>query len=133
MHACTLTANMAKLTTSLSCIKSLQNQKIKINGLIVAISYTRLCLTIKTPKTYGQWRRGRGGPETRRKIANVVGNCRKIVKVVGNCQSCRWGGEVLNVVVRKIFWFVGKFFSVCRKSTALGPPPKKNMGPTAPA
>jgi hypothetical protein len=23
-------------------------------------------------------------------------------------------------------------FSVCQKSTALGPPPKKNMGPTAP-
>ena len=30
--------------------------------------------------------------ETRRKIANVVGNCWKIVKFVGNCQSCRRGG-----------------------------------------
>ena len=64
-------------------------------------------------------RRGRGGMgrhgppivETRRKIANVVGNSRKIVKVVRNCQSCRRGGggvKILNVVVRKNIWFVGK-------------------------
>ena len=64
--------------------------------------------------------------ETRRKIVNVVGNCRKIVNVVGNCQRCRPGGFKMwssDLVCRKIF-------SVCRKSTALGPP--KNMGPTAP-
>jgi hypothetical protein len=49
--------------------------------------------------------------ETRRKIANVVGNCRKIVKVVGNCQSCRrgGGGEDLKCCPEK-FWFVGKIF-----------------------
>ena len=82
-----------------------------------------------------------GGPwlpivETRRKITNVVVNCRKIVRVVGNCQSCRrgggggGGGEDLKCCRPENFLVCRKIFSVCRKSTALGPP--KNMGPTAP-
>ena len=83
---------------------------------------------------------GQGGPwpppivETRRKIANVVGNCRKIVKVVRNCQSCRrgggGGGENLKCCRPEKFLVCRKNISVCRKNTALGLP--KNMGPTAP-
>ena len=75
--------------------------------------------------------------ETRRKIVNVVGNCRKIVNVVGNCQRCRrglgGGAEDLKCCRPENFLVCRKKCSVCRKSTSLGPPPKKkNMGPTAP-
>jgi hypothetical protein len=71
----------------------------------------------------------------------IVETRRKIVNVVGNCQSCRRGGGDLKccrpetflvcrknfpLIVetrRKIVNVVGKVnVSVCRKSTALGPP-----------
>ena len=76
--------------------------------------------------------------ETRRKIANVVGNCRKIIKVFRNCQLLTeisevvdgGGSENLKCCRPEKFLVCRKKFSVCRKNTALGLP--KNMGPTAP-
>ena len=59
-----------------------------------------------------------------RKIVNVVGNCRKIVNIVGNCQRCRRGVGV-GGVSEDLKCCRPEHFLVCRKSTALAPPPKK--------
>ena len=85
---------------------------------------------------YLQWRRGRGAMappivETRRKIVNVVGNCRKLSE---NCQCCRKLSKLSTGVggvsedlecCPENFLVCRKKFSVCRKSTALAPPPPK--------
>ena len=84
---------------------------------------------------YLQWRRGRGRPggamappivETRRNCQC----CRKIVNVVGNCQRCCWGvAEDLKCWRPEKFLVCREKCSVCRKSTALGPPQKKTWVP----
>jgi hypothetical protein len=83
---------------------------------------------------------GQGGPwplllfETRRKIVNVVGNCRKIVNVVGNCQSCRGGGEDLKCCrPEKFFGLSEKIFGLSEMHCPC-PPQKKHgsHGATAP-
>ena len=80
---------------------------------------------------YLQWRCGRGPGGGM--APPIVETCRKIVNVVGNCQSCRRGvGEDLKCCRPEKFLVCRKKISVCRKSTALAPPPQKNMGPTAP-
>ena len=62
----------------------------------------------------------------------IVETCQKIVNVVGNCQSCRRRGEGwrFKMLLSKKYLVCRENFSICCKSTALGPP--KNMGPTAP-
>ena len=52
----------------------------------------------------------------------IVETRRKIMKVVGNCQSCRrGGGGDLKCRPEKLL-VCRENFSLCRKSTALGPP-----------
>jgi hypothetical protein len=65
--------------------------------------------------------------ETRRRIVNVVGNCRKIVNVVGNCQSCRQGGgdEDLKCCRPEIFFVLSEtFFGLSEKHCPCLPPQK---------
>jgi hypothetical protein len=72
--------------------------------------------------------RGHGGPCP---PPPIVETRRKIVKFVEG----RGSGGDLKCRRPENFLVCRKFFSVCRKSTALAPPPappQKNMGPTAP-
>jgi hypothetical protein len=81
-------------------------------------SFLQHCLTVRD-------RRGAVIPPP------IVETRRIIVNVVGNCQSCRRGeGEDLKCCRPKKVLVCRENFSVCRKSTALGP--SKNVGPMAP-
>ena len=56
----------------------------------------------------------------------------EIVKDVDEGWGGGWLAEDLKCCRPENFLVCRKKFSVCRKSTALATPPKKNMGPTAP-
>ena len=84
---------------------------------------------------------GKGGPWPPL-LLRPVGKLPMLSEIVGNCQGCRklsklstGGGGVkdLKCCRPENFLVCRKKISVCRKSTALGPPPKKkHMGPMAP-
>jgi hypothetical protein len=68
-----------------------------------------------------------------RSCYSIVETRRKIINVVGNCQSCPRGGWRFKMLSFGKFLVCRKNILIGRKSTALAPPPpKKNMGPTAP-